>query len=111
MEKKYNKKQMLKLKILAKKTVTLMPRSWGKTVRIHVKFFLKVIKAETKSSISVISAIYNLEVKWLETCFLKVPILTGARIDSGSEFQRTLPEYAKLDLKRSILGMGTFSFL
>ena len=30
--------------------------------------------------------------------------------ESGSEFQRTLPEYTRLDLKRSILGIGILSF-
>ena len=30
--------------------------------------------------------------------------------ESGSEFPRTLPEYTRLDLKRSILGIGILSF-
>ena len=29
---------------------------------------------------------------------------------SGSEFQRTLPEYTRLDVKRSTLGIGILSF-
>ena len=30
--------------------------------------------------------------------------------ESGSEFQRTQPEYTRLDLKRSVLGIGILSF-
>ena len=30
--------------------------------------------------------------------------------ESGSAFQRTPPEYTRLDLKRSILGIGMLSF-
>ena len=30
--------------------------------------------------------------------------------EPGSEFQRTLPEYTRLDLKRSVLGIGILSF-
>ena len=41
---------------------------------------------------------------------LKVSVLGGNLRESGSEFQRTLPEYTRLDLKRSILGIGILSF-
>ena len=38
-------------------------------------------------------------------------MLGGNLRESGSsEFQRTLPEYTRLDLKRSILGIGILSF-
>ena len=41
---------------------------------------------------------------------LKVSVLGGNLRESGSEFQRTLPEYTRLDLKRSVLGIGMLSF-
>ena len=37
-------------------------------------------------------------------------MLGGNLRESGSEFQITLPEYTRLDLKRSILGIGILSF-
>ena len=37
-------------------------------------------------------------------------MLAGNLSESGSEFQRTLPENTRLDLKRSILGIGILSF-
>ena len=37
-------------------------------------------------------------------------MLDGNLRESGSDFQRTLPEYTRLDLKRSILGIGILSF-
>ena len=37
-------------------------------------------------------------------------MLGGNLRESRSEFQRTLPEYTRLDLKRSILGIGILSF-
>ena len=37
-------------------------------------------------------------------------MLGGNPRQSGCEFQRTLPEYTRLDLKRSILGIGLLSF-
>ena len=41
---------------------------------------------------------------------LKVSVLGGNLRESGSKFQRTLPEYTRLDLKRSILGISILSF-
>ena len=42
---------------------------------------------------------------------LKVSVLGGNLRESGSEFQRTLPEYIRLlDLKRSDRGIGILSF-
>ena len=41
---------------------------------------------------------------------LKVSVLGGNLRESGSKFQRTLPEYTRLDLKRSILGIGILHF-
>ena len=37
-------------------------------------------------------------------------MLDGNLRESGSELERTLPEYTRLDLKRSILGIGIVSF-
>ena len=37
-------------------------------------------------------------------------MLDGNLRESGSEFQRKLPEYTWLDLKRSVLGIGILSF-
>ena len=37
-------------------------------------------------------------------------MLGGNLRESGSEFQRALPEYTRLDLKRSIRGIGILSF-
>ena len=37
-------------------------------------------------------------------------LLDGNLRESGSEFQRTLPEYTRLDFKRSVLGIGVLSF-
>ena len=37
-------------------------------------------------------------------------MLGGNLRESRSEFQRTLPEYTRLDLKRSILGIGILNF-
>ena len=37
-------------------------------------------------------------------------MVDGNLRESGSEFQRMLPEYTRLDLKRSILGVGILSF-
>ena len=37
-------------------------------------------------------------------------MLGGNLRESGSEFQRTPPEYTRLDLKRSVLGIGILSF-
>ena len=41
---------------------------------------------------------------------LKVPVFAGNLRESGREFQRTLPEYTRLDLKRSVLGIGILNF-
>ena len=37
-------------------------------------------------------------------------MLGGNLRESGREFQRNLPEYTRLDLKRSVLGIGILSF-
>ena len=37
-------------------------------------------------------------------------VLGGNLSELGSEFQRTLPKYTRLDLKRSILETGILSF-
>ena len=37
-------------------------------------------------------------------------MLDGNLRELGSEFQRTLPEYTRLDLKTSVLGIGILSF-
>ena len=37
-------------------------------------------------------------------------MLDGNLRESGSEFQRTLPEYTRLDLKRSIRGIVILNF-
>ena len=37
-------------------------------------------------------------------------VLGGNLSELGSEFQRTLPKYTRLDLKRSILGISILSF-
>ena len=37
-------------------------------------------------------------------------MLGGNLRESGRAFQRTLPEYTRLNLKRSILGIGILSF-
>ena len=41
---------------------------------------------------------------------LKVSVLDGTLGESGRKFQRTRPEYTRLDLKRSVLGNGIVSF-
>ena len=33
--------------------------------------------------------------------------MLGGNLRESGEFQRTLPEYTRLDLKRSILGIGS----
>ena len=41
---------------------------------------------------------------------LNVSVLDGNLRESGNEFQRTLPEYTRLDLKTPIIGIGILSF-
>ena len=42
---------------------------------------------------------------------LKTDTVLGCVSATGSEFQRVGPEYIRLDLNKSNLGMGTLSFL
>ena len=42
---------------------------------------------------------------------LKTDTVLGSVSTTGSEFQRVGPEYIRLDLNKSNLGMGTLSFL
>ena len=58
---------------------------------------------------------YNTELRLLSTPMsttlsYNTVLLDGNLRESGSEFQRTLPEYTRLDLKRSVLGAGILSF-
>ena len=44
------------------------------------------------------------------TCdVIYVSVLDGKLGEAGSDFQRTLPEYTRLDTKRSVLGTGILS--